>query len=115
MSPDDTNSQDVISIKLTKGYETSIDEQDSDLAQVNWCVSTSSKRKTVYAYRAVPGDNKKKEYLGRVILARKLKEEGMLKGDHLLPGMTCAYLDKDPMNNKRENLVLKTKNIVSKK
>lgn len=103
-----------MTIRLTKGYETFIDPQDSDLANHNWCVSTSPTRKAVYAYRAVPGDNKKKEYLGRVILARILKDEGKIQDDVLPEGMTCSYKDKNSLNNRRDNIEPKMKNIVSK-
>jgi hypothetical protein len=102
-------------IKLTKGYETFVDPQDSDLAALKWCVSASPNRKPVYAYRAVTGDNKRKEYLGRVILARKLRDEGKLGKDDELPlGMTCTYLDKNSLNNRRDNIAPKVKNIISK-
>jgi hypothetical protein len=114
MSGNDTSNDTGKTITLTKGYKTFVDSQDSDLALLKWCVSASPNRKTVYAYRAVKGDNKKKEYLGRVILARKLKAEGKIQGDELPAGMTCTYLDKNPLNNRRDNIAPKVKNINSK-
>lgn len=116
MTEDTTTLTTDKTITLTKGFETVVSDKDSDLAAMKWCVSTSSNRKTVYAYRAVTGDNRKKEYLGRVILARMLRDEGVLGQDEELPeGMTCSYRDKNPMNNKRENLQPKIKNAVSRK
>jgi hypothetical protein len=115
MADNDTSNDTGKTITLTKGYKTFVDSQDSDLALLKWCVSASPNRKTVYAYRAVKGDNKRKEYLGRVILARKLKAEGKIQGDELPAGMTCTYLDKNSLNNTRDNIAPKTKNINSKR
>lgn len=102
----DTNSDELTTITLTKGYETFVDSQDSDLADLNWCVCVSKTRKTVYAYRAIPGNNKKKEYLGRRIMAKIMERD-------LMPGETVCYKNKNSLDNRRENLEIKIRNTIS--
>lgn len=90
-----------ITMNLSKSFQAVISPEDAALADCKWCACVGRKR--VYAYRAERGNNKKKLYLGRVIL------EAML-GRPLTKGESCLYVDGNPLNNLRENLSLKSSN-----
>ena len=83
-----------ISIPLPHGKFTLISDEDSDLAQYNWCQTAGD-----YVVRKRPGVRGAAHIrLHRVILERMLGRE-LAKGE---------YVDMDKLNNQRENLRLAT-------
>ena len=82
-------------IKLTKGQVAIVDEEDADLALLNWYCANG------YAVRRTPGDNGKLIWMHRVILARILRRE-------LRPGEQVDHINGDKTDNRRENLRLAT-------
>lgn len=88
----------MISISLTKGFVAIVDDEDSDLAQFKWQVST----KQFYAVRRVGGrKNPKVPYMHRIILARIL-------GRDLVQSEIVDHINGDPRDNRRSNLRLAT-------
>lgn len=92
---------DYITIQLTKGYETTIDSIDADLALYKWC--TLKRRGRCYAIRSYSFNGKMHyELLHRVILTRIL-------GRPLEKGEIVDHIDNDqPLDNRRSNIRLAT-------
>lgn len=85
---------ETVTIQLTKGYVTIIDEIDSDLAALKWYATTINNGYP-YAMRVT------KQRLHRVILSRML-------GRELLPTEFVDHINHDTLDNRRENLRLAT-------
>jgi hypothetical protein len=89
-----------ITIQLTKGMETIVSDNDSELAAQKWIAAKN--RHSFYAYRSNWVDSKKKTvYLHRVIMGRVL-------GRELTRGEIVDHKDGNTLNNCRENLRLAT-------
>ena len=84
-------------IKLTKGKVAIVDEKNADLARLNWYYANG------YARRNIPGDNgkQKQEFLHRVVYERKI-------GRELRPGEEVDHIDRNTVDDRRENLRLAT-------
>lgn len=85
---------DPITIKLTKGYETTVDPIDADLAQFKWYACGQENNN--YAKREVKG---KTESIHRIVMARII-------GRNLLPEEKVDHADGNRFNNCRSNLRL---------
>lgn len=85
---------DCITIPLTRGYSTVIDQIDSDLANFKWHTRQDS-----YAARHEPNDNTKVIRLHCAIYSKVL-------GRDLLPGEEVDHKDGNGFNNRRGNLRL---------
>lgn len=90
-------SKGVITINLTKGYTAIISAENASLESLKWSALVG-RNGHVYAHRSIPG--RKKEYLGRRVLEEILKRE-------LIKGESCTHIDKNSLNNTRENITLK--------
>ncbi len=91
---------DAITIQLNKGYTTTIDVIDGDLAQLGWRVHIYDNGERFYVERSVAANGRSfNAKLHRVILARVL-------GRELLFSEKVDHWDRDGLNNKRENLRL---------
>ena len=92
-----------ITIPLTKGYTTVIDEVDGDLAQYKWCTSLMNGYRP-YAARHIRDAAKKYPlvFIHRIVLERIL-ERPLTKGEY------PDHMDNDPLNNRRNNLRLASK------
>jgi hypothetical protein len=98
MSANDNASSKTLVIPLTKGFQAVISAEDTALTLFKWSAMIA-RNERVYAHRSIEG-GKKKVYLGRAVLEAKL--------DKLLEkGESCVYLDKNPLNNTRENVDIK--------
>jgi len=85
-----------ITIPLTKGYETVVDDEDSDLADLKW--NTTIGLTTQYATRTdYSGAKKVGLYLHRVILVRILQRP-LLRAEYV------DHWDCNGLNNTRKNL-----------
>lgn len=86
-----------VTIPLTKGQACIADDQDSDLADLKWCITDG------YAVRETTGSHKTRRQLRMhcVILERML-------GRKLEPGEECDHKDLNRLNNRRDNLRLAT-------
>lgn len=86
-----------IMVPLTRGFYTTIDVQDVELADLKWC---AVKGKTgAYAMRA--DKNREKIWLHRAIMER-------IVGRKLLPEEIVDHIDRDSLNNRRDNLRIAT-------
>lgn len=95
---DYTPSNDTIEINLSRGMKTIIDEIDADLINYKWSARVYTLN-TIYAIR---DSKKKRQYMHRVILERII-------GRVLEQNEYCDHIDKNGLNNRRENLRLATK------
>jgi hypothetical protein len=88
-------------IPLTRDQVTCIGEEDADLAKFKWNALKlgSPKNPLWYAVRSVkkPGGRYNIVYLHRIILERKIGR-ALKKGEH------CDHIDRDSLNNDRNNL-----------
>lgn len=82
-----------IEIPLTKGYTTLVDAIDADLSQYKWHASVT-RRGSVYAERF---DNRKKTYLHRIVLERKM-------GRALDKNEFTDHVNGDTLLNTRDNI-----------
>lgn len=82
-------------VELTRGYKAVIDDIDADLVKSKWCAVG---RKWVYAQRREKGVTM---YLHRLILERMIGR--LLSDDEVVD-----HIDRDPMNNRRDNLRVAT-------
>lgn len=100
MTHEDTTVQLELKITLTKRngetFEILVSPKDWDLAQHHWSAMIGPNGQ-VYAHRTVDGE---KVYLGPIILARKLKDEGIV----FQKGQRCYHIDGDTRNKTRDNL-----------
>ena len=87
----------MIEIELTQGKVAIVDDEDADLALLNWYCANG------YAGRNIPGDNgkQKQELLHRVVYERKI-------GRKLRPGEQVDHIDRNTFDDRRENLRLAT-------
>ncbi len=91
-----TTPDNTLQIQLTKGYTTQIDAMDIDLCEKKWHISGCIGH--IYAAR---GGGNNRQYLHRVILERII-------GRSLNVNEYVDHVDRDTLNNKRENLRLAT-------
>lgn len=89
----------MIEIQLTQGYVTRISDEDADLIDFHWCAQWKKKsKKSMYVVRGGSVDKKQyRVHMHRVILERVLKRP-------LEKGEVCDHIDRNPLNNTRENL-----------
>lgn len=95
------NNEDLFIIQLSRGLATEVSSDDADLARFKFSAVNNGHK--FYAVCSEPGNNTHKIYLGRWIAARIL-------GRELLKGEIVKYIDKNPLNNKRTNIIIKTTN-----
>ncbi len=87
---------DCITIPLTHGYSTVIDQVDADLANIKWLTHIGRSGRA-YARRTIKINGKKhNQWLHKVIYCRML--------NLLIPPRYVDHIDNDPLNNKRTNL-----------
>lgn len=86
----------IIIIPLSKHRFTIVDKEDSDLAFMEWSCDR-------YVYRKNPNKPPTMLYLHRVILERELG--GILVNDEY-----CDHKNSNPLDNRRENLRIATRN-----
>lgn len=95
----------MISINLTQGQVTFVDDADADLAKLNWYASLSKNygKRTFVARRSFAeiGNYRKihAEYLHRVVLSRVLSRP-------LAKGEIVDHINGNPLDNRRSNLRL---------
>jgi len=88
----------MVEIKMTNGQPVLIDDEDSDLAQVNWYAHHDG-----YAYRhAGPKWKRYKYFMHKVILQRAI-------GRNLVEGEFCDHINRAKTDNRRSNLRVATK------
>lgn len=94
------NTPDVVyTITLSKGKTALVSAEDEHfVSQYKW---STVGVKTFQAARSQKGNNRIKYYLGREILARKLKEE---EGRELRPGEIVRFKNGDSLDCTRGNL-----------
>lgn len=97
MSTSNDTPQTII-IPLTKGYSTSIDPVDFDLANFKW-FAVVDKRGGVYAARKLPGKPRRQQWLHKIILERIL-------GREVQPNEQGDHIDLNTLNNHRSNIRL---------
>lgn len=86
-------------IELTRGYTAIVDNQDSDLASMNW-MAVVTPGAPVYAARAIKINGKQvKVSIHVIVLERTL-------GRRLVAGELCDHKDGSGLNNTRGNLRL---------
>ena len=89
-------------IELTQGQSTQVSPEDHGfLSGFKWCVMKRNSSHAPVSYYALRNEGGKTEYLHRTILARIL-------GRELVAGEQVDHIDRDPLNNRRENLRLAT-------
>jgi HNH endonuclease len=97
---------DEIIIPLTRGYNTVINNEDRDLADLKWRAHVDKECNSVYVVREVVDETKISRRstmrLHRVIMERKL-------GRHLQQNEFVDHINLNGLDNRRENLRLATK------
>lgn len=83
-------------------YEASIDEIDADLLNLHWRAVSHKHTASVYVVRTSMRPKEHTEHMHRVILGRVL-------GRELLRSELVDHIDRDGLNNTRENLRLATR------
>ena len=81
-----------IAIGLTRGLTTIVDDEDSDVAQIPWYATRYG-----YAVTNRKGQKRTTVFLHRVILER-------IVGGPLPPGLETDHINRDRLDNRRENL-----------
>lgn len=95
-------SDGIIIIKLTKGYEAVIDATDADLADFQWYAAGQVERNNVYAARTKPGTKNKPIRMHVLVMSRIIKR-ALNKGEEV------DHVDGNHFNNRRSNLRLATR------
>ncbi len=91
-------------IKLTKGLETIVDDEDYEvLSKYSWYVIKKSN--TYYAVRNAFKDGKRKT----IHMHRFIKNLVTLDGEYLNPGAILDHIDRNRLNNQKNNLRLASK------
>lgn len=89
----------MITLQLTNGQQTFLDDVDADLARVNWNAAYQPARQNGGYVAQRMRKDRHTEYLHRVVLGRVL-------GRELLPTELVDHKDLNPLNNQRYNLRL---------
>lgn len=82
---------------ITKNFS----PEDADLAQLNWHYHNAG---YIIRWFGTRSERRYKEFAHRIVLERKL-------GRKLKPGELCDHINRDKMDNRRENLRLADKSI----
>ena len=90
-------------IELTQGLVAVVDDQDfAWLSQWKWYANKSSYH--TYAARFTSPQPRQKIYMHREIARRKYADQG-----EVLDGREVDHEDGDPLNNRRENLIARSR------